>query len=115
MNSKEPVTHNWDWWAYQFRVIHRRGIAGIDVWDDCLVAFIVHVLGLKPGQRLLDLACGSGVHALRLARYGIEVVGLDVAPSLVRYCVGQAAAEGLGGATFVEGAQATMALIAIGR
>jgi ubiquinone/menaquinone biosynthesis C-methylase UbiE len=103
VNSKEPVTHKWDWWAYQFRVIHRRGIAGIDVWDDCLVAFIVHVLGLKPGQRLLDLACGSGVHALRLARHGIEVVGLDVAPSLVRYCAGQAAAEGLGGATFVEG------------
>jgi len=54
------------------------------------------------GERLLDLACGSGVHARRLARRGIEVVGLD-APSLVRYCTEQAAAEGLDNVTFVEG------------
>ncbi len=26
MNLKHTVTHSWDWWAYQFRVVHRRGI-----------------------------------------------------------------------------------------
>jgi ubiquinone/menaquinone biosynthesis C-methylase UbiE len=97
------VTHHWDWWAYQFRVVHRRGIEGIDAWDDRLIAFIVHVLDLRPGERLLDLACGSGVHALRLARRGLDVVGLDIAPSLVCHCTEQAAAEGLGNVTFVEG------------
>ena len=104
MNLKNTVTHNWnDFWAYQFRVVHRQGIEGIDFWDDHLIAFIVHVLDLRPGERLLDLACGSGVHARQLARRGIEVVGLDIAPSLVRYCTDQAAAEGLDNATFVEG------------
>ena len=103
MNLKNTVTHSWDWWAYQFRVVHRQGIQGIDVQDDRLIAFIVHVLGLKPGERLLDLACGSGVHALRLARREFEVVGLDIAPSLVHYCTEQAAAEGLDNVTFVEG------------
>ncbi|MEE8390983.1 MAG: class I SAM-dependent methyltransferase [Anaerolineae bacterium] len=103
MNLKNTVTHDWDWWAYQFRVVHRQGIKNIDFWDDRLIAFIVHLLNLKPGDRLLDLACGSGVHALRFAQQGIEVVGLDISPSLVRYCAEQAAAEGLDNVTFVEG------------
>jgi cyclopropane fatty-acyl-phospholipid synthase-like methyltransferase len=103
VNLENTVTHDWDWWAYQFRVVHRQGIEDIDLWDDRLVTFIVHVLDLKRGERLLDLACGSGVHALRFARRGIEVVGLDIAPSLVRYCTEQAAAKGLDNATFIEG------------
>lgn len=103
MNLKNTVTHSWDWWAYQFRVIHRQGIEAIDFWDERLVAFVVHVLDLRAGERLLDLACGSGVHALRFAQRGIEVVGLDIAPSLVRYCAEQAAAKGVDNVTFVEG------------
>jgi cyclopropane fatty-acyl-phospholipid synthase-like methyltransferase len=99
----QGVRHEWDWWAYQLRVVHRRGIPGIDAWDDQLVAFIIEVLDLRPGDTLLDLACGSGAHALRLARQGIRVVGVDIAPSLVRHCSDQAAAEGLASATFVQG------------
>jgi SAM-dependent methyltransferase len=97
------VTHNWDWWAYQFRVVHRAGIPGIQDWDDRLVAFIAAVLELRPGSRVLDVGCGSGEHALRLARCGMRVVGLDVAPSLVRHCRERAAAEDLCDATFVVG------------
>lgn len=103
MNLKHTVVHDWDWWAYQFRVVYRQGIEGIDFLDDRLVSFAAHVLGLRPGERLLDLACGSGVHALRFARRGIEVVGVDIAPSLVRYANEQAAREGLSNVTFVEG------------
>ena len=103
MNLKNTVTHPWDWWAYQFRVIHRPGIEHIEFWDEQLIEFLVHVLDLKPGMRLLDVACGSGVHALALARREIEVVGLDIAPSLVRHCREQAAAAGLTNVTFVEG------------
>jgi SAM-dependent methyltransferase len=99
----QSVTHEWDWWAYQLRVVHRRGIPGIDAWDDRLVAFAIEVLDLGPGDRLLDLACGSGAHALRLARQGVQVVGVDIAPSLVHHCADQAAAAGLASATFVQG------------
>ncbi len=34
-------------------------------------------LGLRPGDRLLDLGCGSGRHAFEAARRGCEVVALD--------------------------------------
>lgn len=102
MDSETTVNHDWDWWAYQFRVVHRQGIPGIGAWDDQLVAFIAHVLDLRPGNRVLDLACGSGEHAGRLARLGMDVVGVDIAPSLVRHCKERSAADGLS-ATFVEG------------
>jgi ubiquinone/menaquinone biosynthesis C-methylase UbiE len=38
---------------------------------------------LKPGQRLLDVGCGAGREAIGFARAGLEVVGLDIAPSMV--------------------------------
>lgn len=103
MNLKNTTTHDWDWWAYQFRVVHRRGIEHIEFWDDRLITFITQSLDLEPGERILDLACGSGVHALIFAQQGLDVVGLDIAPSLVRYCTKRAAAEELDNVTFVEG------------
>ena len=103
MKTGTTVTHGWDWWAYQFRVIHRQGIPGIAAWDDRLVAFIVAVLDLREGARVLDLACGSGEHSRRLAQRGMAVTGLDIAPSLVSYCAERSAALGLEATTFVEG------------
>ncbi len=40
-------------------------------------SFIERSLGLSPGARLLDLACGIGRHALALAARGYRVTGLD--------------------------------------
>jgi SAM-dependent methyltransferase len=97
------ATHDWDWWAYRFRVVHRRGIKGIEAWDRRLLAFIRQVLDLKPGERVLDLAAGSGIHARMLARRGLDVVGLDVSPSLMRYATAEAAAQGVDDVIFVLG------------
>jgi SAM-dependent methyltransferase len=99
----KEITRDWNWWAYFFRVIHRKTIPRIERYDDELVAFIVEALDLRLGERVLDLGCGSGVHALRLAQRGIQVVGLDVAPRLVEYATELAAQEGAEGATFVVG------------
>ncbi len=35
-------------------------------------------LGVRPGERVLDLGCGSGRHAFEAARWGAKVVALDV-------------------------------------
>jgi SAM-dependent methyltransferase len=64
---------------------------------------IVEVLALRAGDRVLDLACGSGDHARRLARRGVEVVGVDIAPSLVAHCREKAEEEGITRARFQVG------------
>lgn len=81
----QEVIREWDYWAYLFRVVHRETIAGIDAYDDALVTFIVAALDLKPGDEILDLACGSGVHGVRLGQQGIGVTGVDISPSLVAH------------------------------
>lgn len=38
---------------------------------------------VRPGERVLDVATGTGALALRLARSGAEVTGIDLAPTLI--------------------------------
>jgi SAM-dependent methyltransferase len=99
----KTIEQEWDWWAYLYRVVHRAQILGISQWDDDLVEMMVEVLALEPGDRVLDLACGSGEHVVRLAKRGLEVVGVDIAPSLVAHCRERAAEEGAETARFQQG------------
>ncbi|MDH2428388.1 class I SAM-dependent methyltransferase [Sphaerisporangium sp. TRM90804] len=59
------------------------------------VGFVARVAGLAPGSRVLDVACGSGRHALGLARRGCRVTGLDVSAEAIEYARAAAAAERL--------------------
>ena len=52
-------------------------------------------LALKPGVRLLDVACGSGNLAIPAARAGATVTGVDIAPNLLEQARMRAAAESL--------------------
>lgn len=47
-------------------------------------AFAVRALGLSEGDRVLDLACGAGRHARAMAALGLEVLGIDLSPDLLR-------------------------------
>ena len=47
------------------------------------VDFIVSALGLRGGERILDLACGFGRHALDLAARGYSVTGVDITSDYV--------------------------------
>jgi SAM-dependent methyltransferase len=42
------------------------------------VAFLLDLLALPKGARLLDVGCGPGRHAVEFAKAGLEVVGVDV-------------------------------------
>jgi SAM-dependent methyltransferase len=99
----KTIQREWDWWAYLFRVVHRGQIPGISQWDDDLVEMILQVLELQPGDRVLDLACGSGDHARRLAKRGLDVLGVDIAPSLIAHCRERATEEGLTTVRFEQG------------
>ncbi len=47
------------------------------------VAFLMDVLDLQPGMRVLDVGCGPGRHAHVLAGLGVEVVGVDIAAAFL--------------------------------
>ena len=57
--------------------------------------FVIRALGLKPGQEVLDLACGQGRHAVYLARSGMQVTGLDLQADYLALAVDAAKVAGV--------------------
>lgn len=43
------------------------------------------LLTVKPGDRILDAACGNGLHSRRLARLGAKVTAFDISPRLIEF------------------------------
>ena len=56
---------------------------------------VVERLSPGPGDRWLDLACGTGAVAERAAAAGAEVTGVDLAPDLITTATERAAGLGL--------------------
>jgi SAM-dependent methyltransferase len=106
----KTLQRDWNWWAYHYRVVHRSQIPGISQWDDDLVEMIIHILDLQPGDRVLDLACGSGDHARRLAAAGLDVLGVEIAGSLVTHCRERALEENLSSIRFEQGDMRELAM-----
>jgi hypothetical protein len=52
-------------------------------------------MGLEPGARVLDIACGTGNVTIPLARRGATVTGLDMVPRLLEEARARATREGL--------------------
>lgn len=48
------------------------------------VAFLVDVLRLPSGARILDLGCGTGRHSVALAGLGFRMVGVDLSRGMLR-------------------------------
>jgi SAM-dependent methyltransferase len=46
-------------------------------------SFIEQCLRLPKGSRILDLACGAGVHAVELSNRGFQVVGVDYSEKML--------------------------------
>ncbi len=61
--------------------------------------FLVRALDVKPGAKLLDLACGNGRHTNELARRGFSVTGVDLSDDFLA----RARAAAVDGAEFVKG------------
>lgn len=58
------------------------------------VDFLVEVLGLAPGDRVLDVGCGPGRHAHELGRRGMRVHGVDISERFVQLAA-QGAPDGV--------------------
>ncbi len=45
--------------------------------------FLLDELKLPPGSRILDMGCGTGRHAVELARRGYKVTGVDISSQML--------------------------------
>jgi ubiquinone/menaquinone biosynthesis C-methylase UbiE len=59
-----------------------------------MAEMLCEAVDLRPGQQVLDVACGNGNAALAAARRFGEVVGVDYVPSLLEEGRERARAEG---------------------
>lgn len=62
---------------------------------DLSVAWMIAQLGLKAGDAVLDLGCGPGLYASRLAECGLLVTGVDYSRRSIAYAREYAAEHGL--------------------
>lgn len=80
-----------DWWKTAFNAWYPVVYAKRDDASASIeVTTAIPLLGLRSGQRILDLACGGGRHARALSRFGYSVVGCDQSRDLLRSAVAKA-------------------------
>lgn len=65
---------------------------------------------VKPGDRVLDLGCGSGRHVLALAHMGLQVTGVDYLDATFRKAAEQGRSNSLASVRFIEGDARTITL-----
>jgi len=85
-----------DWWRSWF------GPGYLALYDEYLaertpveIDQLEALVALRPPQRILDLPCGQGRHAIELARRGYDVTGVDLSPFLLKVAEERAQAEGI--------------------
>lgn len=64
------------------------------------VGFLLTLLDLPAGSRVLDVGCGPGRHAVPFAKAGLSVTGVDVSPRFLDLAAEYARAEGVGASFF---------------
>ena len=95
------------WWAklgtsISIRVQRRTWGGRAETWDRHndsgmakVAAKALEVANVRPGMDCLDLGCGSGRLALKLAQGGANVIGVDVSGAMIERMEVQAKQEGI--------------------
>jgi ubiquinone/menaquinone biosynthesis C-methylase UbiE len=80
--GKEFVSTDWggvaDWYDQHV------GESGSEFHRQIVIPGTVKLLAARPGERVIDVACGQGVLCRVLHSQGIEVTGVDAAAELIR-------------------------------
>lgn len=74
--TPEPVTQKSQWNAQLYDDKHSF------VWKRA--SGLIELLDAKPGERILDLGCGTGHLTAHIAGAGAEVVGADASPNMIQ-------------------------------
>lgn len=67
---------------------------GQTISQPLIVAYMTEAMGLKRGERVLEIGTGSGYQAAVLAQLGVEVYSVEIVPELAEHARGVLAAEG---------------------
>ena len=89
------------WRHWLFNILYR---IGRPIWDIATPSEVRRVIEgdvALPAGRALDLGCGTGTNVIYLARHGWEATGVDFSANAIQQA--RAHANGIAGATFVEG------------
>ena len=79
--AKKPPTTDWggvaDWYDQLV------GESGSEYHREVVLPGVVRLLNPRPGERMVDVACGQGVLCRLLRERGVEVTGVDAARELI--------------------------------
>jgi ubiquinone/menaquinone biosynthesis C-methylase UbiE len=50
---------------------------------EILEPLLVSLLDPKPGERVLDIGCGTGNHLIMFSKMGLDVSGVDASPQML--------------------------------
>lgn len=95
----------------QFKAKQREGWASFAPLEAVTIppaSHLVRFAGVRAGQQVLDVGCGTGVAALTARRLGAHVTGLDLTPELLARAKEHADAAGYHDAVWKEGDAETM-------
>ena len=82
----------------QFKTAQREGwshFAPLAAFTTISAAQLVKFAAVRPGERVLDVATGTGVVAVTAARVGATVCGLDLSPALLEFARGNTKLAGV--------------------
>lgn len=79
MNEKSWYSNWFDSPYYPMLYSHRS-----DEEAEYFLEKLMTVLSMRPGERVLDLACGRGRHSRYLHQKGMKVTGLDLSPASIK-------------------------------
>lgn len=87
--EKNGAREFWDSYAPHFR---KKGVHGE---KDPYVEQFFNLAGLKPGETVFDMGCGSGTLAIPYAQRGLEIYAADFSPEMLRVLMQDAEEEGV--------------------
>jgi ubiquinone/menaquinone biosynthesis C-methylase UbiE len=59
------------------------------------VPTMLRLMGVRPGDMVLDAGCGPGVHAIRAVKYGCDVTAIDISKTMLVEAAARVAAAGV--------------------